>query len=125
MYAVKKPTKGYAMGMAPTRSWTKCAQVQDIFEAPEAAVYLIINGTAANAVIPWDDVAAVANNLFAALRISTKTDATRQNFLWGETHWCRRTTARCRQMICDAKILAEENRSDAWAPARSLINYAE
>ena len=63
MEALVAANNGYAMGygadpiMAEVR-----AQVREIFEAPEAAVYLIINGTAANSVLlasmsqPWQTI---------------------------------------------------------------------
>lgn len=63
MDALVKANEGYAMGygadpiMAEVR-----AQLREVFEAPEAAVYLIINGTAANSVIlgtmsqPWQTI---------------------------------------------------------------------
>lgn len=63
MEALVKANEGYAAGYGadPIMDDVR-AQVRDIFEAPEAAVYLIINGTAANAVLlgtmsqPWQTI---------------------------------------------------------------------
>jgi len=63
MAALMAANKGYAMGygddpiMDDVRS-----QIRQIFDAPEAAVYLVINGTAANALLlaamtnPWETI---------------------------------------------------------------------
>ncbi len=63
MEALVAANNGYAMGYgADTIMDEVRAQVREIFEAPEAAVYLIINGTAANSVLlasmtqPWQTV---------------------------------------------------------------------
>lgn len=60
MEALVAANNGYAMGYgADPIMDTVRAQVREVFEAPEAAVYLIINGTAANSVLlasmtrPW------------------------------------------------------------------------
>ncbi len=63
MEAMVAANAGYAMGYGadPIMDQVR-AQVREIFEAPEAAVYLVINGTAANSVLlgamtnPWDTV---------------------------------------------------------------------
>lgn len=63
MDALVKANTGYAMGYGadPIMDAVR-AQVREIFEAPEAAVYLIINGTAANSVLlgtmsqPWQTI---------------------------------------------------------------------
>jgi threonine aldolase len=63
MDALVKANEGYAMGygadpiMAEVRQ-----QIRDVFEAPEAAVYLVINGTSANSLLlatmcqPWQTI---------------------------------------------------------------------
>ncbi|KQI73407.1 threonine aldolase [Loktanella sp. 5RATIMAR09] len=63
MEALVAANTGYAMGYgADPIMETVRAQIRDVFEAPEAAVYLIINGTAANSVLlasmtqPWQTV---------------------------------------------------------------------
>ena len=63
MEALVAANTGYAMGYgADPIMDTVRAQVREVFEAPEAAVYLIINGTAANSVLlasmtqPWQTV---------------------------------------------------------------------
>ncbi|KQB96373.1 threonine aldolase [Loktanella sp. 1ANDIMAR09] len=63
MEALVAANTGYAMGYgADPIMETVRAQVREMFEAPEAAVYLIINGTAANSVLlasmtqPWQTV---------------------------------------------------------------------
>lgn len=60
MEALVAANTGYALGYgADPIMDTVRAQIRDVFEAPEAAVYLIINGTAANSVLlasmtqPW------------------------------------------------------------------------
>lgn len=63
MEALIAANQGYAMGYGadPIMDAVR-AQVRDIFEAPQAAVYLIINGTAANSVLlgtmsqPWQTI---------------------------------------------------------------------
>lgn len=63
MDALVKANTGYAMGYGadPIMDDVR-AQVRDVFEAPDAAVYLIINGTAANSVLlgtmcqPWQTI---------------------------------------------------------------------
>ena len=63
MDALVAANNGYAMGYGadPIMEDVR-AQVREIFEAPEAAVYLIINGTAANSVLlasmtqPWQTI---------------------------------------------------------------------
>ena len=63
MEALIAANQGYAMGYGadPIMDQVR-AQIRDVFEAPEAAVYLIINGTAANSVLlgtmtqPWQTV---------------------------------------------------------------------
>lgn len=63
MEALIAANTGYAMGYGadPIMDQVR-TQIRDIFEAPEAAVYLIINGTAANAVLlasmtqPWQTI---------------------------------------------------------------------
>ena len=61
--ALVAANEGYALGYgADPIMETVRAQMRDVFEAPEAAVYLIINGTAANAVLlgtmcqPWQTI---------------------------------------------------------------------
>ncbi len=63
MEALVAANSGYAMGYGADPIMEEVrAQVRDIFDAPDAAVYLIINGTAANAVLlgsmtqPWQTV---------------------------------------------------------------------
>ena len=63
MEALIAANDGYAMGYgADPIMDTVRTQIRDVFEAPEAAVYLIINGTAANSVLlasmtqPWQTV---------------------------------------------------------------------
>ena len=63
MEALVAANQGYAMGYGADPIMDEVrAQVRDIFEAPEAAVYLIINGTAANSVLlgtmsqPWQTI---------------------------------------------------------------------
>lgn len=63
MEALVAANNGYAMGYGADPIMDEVrAQVRDIFEAPEAAVYLIINGTAANSVLlasmtkPWETI---------------------------------------------------------------------
>lgn len=63
MDALVKANAGYAMGYGADPIMDEVrAQVRDLFEAPDAAVYLIINGTAANAVLlgtmsqPWQTI---------------------------------------------------------------------
>jgi threonine aldolase len=63
MEALVAANNGYAMGYgADPIMDTVRAQVREVFEAPEAAVYLIINGTAANSVLlasmtqPWQTI---------------------------------------------------------------------
>ncbi|MGJ8622844.1 MAG: threonine aldolase family protein [Yoonia sp.] len=63
MEALVKANEGYAMGYGadPIMDAVR-AQVREVFEAREAAVYLIINGTAANSVLlatmskPWQTI---------------------------------------------------------------------
>lgn len=63
MEALVTANEGYAMGYGadPIMEDVR-AQIRDIFEAPSAAVYLIINGTAANSVLlasmtkPWQTI---------------------------------------------------------------------
>ncbi|MFQ1701475.1 threonine aldolase family protein [Loktanella agnita] len=63
MEALIAANQGYAMGYGadPIMDQVR-SQIRDIFEAPEAAVYLIINGTAANSVLlgtmtqPWQTI---------------------------------------------------------------------
>ncbi|EBA10739.1 threonine aldolase family protein [Roseobacter sp. CCS2] len=63
MEAMVAANEGYAMGYGadPIMDAVR-AQVREVFEAPEAAVYLVINGTAANSVLlsamtkPWETV---------------------------------------------------------------------
>ncbi|PRY76006.1 L-threonine aldolase [Yoonia maritima] len=61
--AVMAANTGYAPGYgADAIMDTVRQQVRDVFEAPEAAVYLVINGTSANALLlatmsqPWDTI---------------------------------------------------------------------
>ncbi|MFT6076144.1 MAG: threonine aldolase [Yoonia sp.] len=63
MEALVAANQGYAMGYGADPIMDEVrAQVRDVFEAPEAAVYLIINGTAANSVLlgtmsqPWQTI---------------------------------------------------------------------
>lgn len=63
MDAVIKANAGYALGYgADDIMDTVRQQVRDVFEAPNAAVYLVINGTSANALLlatmtnPWDTI---------------------------------------------------------------------
>lgn len=63
MEALIAANEGYAMGYGADPIMEEVrAQVRAIFEAPEAAVYLIINGTAANSVLlasmsqPWQTI---------------------------------------------------------------------
>lgn len=63
MEALTRANTGYAMGYGADPIMEEVrTQVRDVFEAPEAAVYLAINGTAANAILlgtmaqPWDTV---------------------------------------------------------------------
>ncbi len=63
MEALLAANTGYAMGYGadPIMDQVR-AQIREVFEAPEAAVYLIINGTAANSVLlasmsqPWQTI---------------------------------------------------------------------
>ena len=63
MAALQAANEGYAMGYGadPIMDAVR-AQVREIFEAPEAAVYLVINGTAANSILlgtmadPWQTI---------------------------------------------------------------------
>ncbi|MEL6839062.1 MAG: beta-eliminating lyase-related protein [Pseudomonadota bacterium] len=63
MAALVAANSGYAMGYGadPIMEQVR-AQIREIFEAPDAAVYLIINGTAANSVLlgtmsqPWQTI---------------------------------------------------------------------
>ncbi|MDX8354591.1 threonine aldolase family protein [Cognatiyoonia sp. IB215182] len=61
--ALIKANQGYAMGYGADPIMEEVrGQIREIFEAPEAAVYLIINGTAANSVLlgtmsqPWQTI---------------------------------------------------------------------
>jgi threonine aldolase len=63
MEALIAANQGYASGYGADPIMDEVrAQIRDVFEAPEAAVYLIINGTAANAVLlgtmsqPWETI---------------------------------------------------------------------
>lgn len=63
MDALVAANNGYAMGYGADPIMEEVrAQVRDVFEAPKAAVYLIINGTAANSVLlatmsqPWQTI---------------------------------------------------------------------
>lgn len=63
MDALIKANEGYAMGYgADTIMEQVRAQIRDLFEAPEAAVYLVINGTSANSILlgtmaqPWETI---------------------------------------------------------------------
>ena len=63
MDALIAANQGYASGYGADPIMDEVrAQVRDVFEAPDAAVYLIINGTAANAVLlgtmsqPWQTI---------------------------------------------------------------------
>lgn len=63
MEALIAANQGYASGYGADLIMDEVrAQVRDLFEAPEAAVYLIINGTAANSVLlgtmsqPWQTI---------------------------------------------------------------------
>ena len=63
MDALIKANEGYAMGYGADPIMEEVrAQIREIFEAPQAAVYLIINGTAANSVLlgtmsqPWQTI---------------------------------------------------------------------
>lgn len=63
MEALVAANNGYAMGYGADPIMEEVrAQVRKVFEAPEAAVYLIINGTAANSVLlasmsqPWQTI---------------------------------------------------------------------
>ncbi len=63
MEALVAANQGYAMGYGADPIMDEVrARVREIFEAPEAAVYLIINGTAANSVLlgtmsqPWQTI---------------------------------------------------------------------
>ena len=63
MDALVAANQGYAMGYGADPIMDEVrAQIRDVFEAPEAAVYLIINGTAANSVLlasmtkPWETI---------------------------------------------------------------------
>ncbi len=63
MEALVAANQGYAMGYGADPIMDEVrAKVREIFEAPEAAVYLIINGTAANSVLlgtmsqPWQTI---------------------------------------------------------------------
>ncbi len=63
MEALIAANQGYAMGYGADPIMDEVrTQVRDIFEAPDAAVYLIINGTAANVVLlgamsqPWQTI---------------------------------------------------------------------
>jgi threonine aldolase len=63
MDALVAANAGYAMGYGADPIMDEVRQqVRDVFEAPEAAVYLIINGTAANSVLlatmsqPWQTI---------------------------------------------------------------------
>ena len=63
MEALVRANEGYAMGYGadPIMDQVR-AQVRDVFEAPDAAVYLVINGTSANAIVlgamsqPWQTI---------------------------------------------------------------------
>jgi threonine aldolase len=63
MEAIMQANTGYASGYgADTFTETARQQVKDVFEAPEAAVEFVINGTSANALLlatmsqPWDTI---------------------------------------------------------------------
>lgn len=63
MEALIAANQGYAMGYGADPIMDEVrAQLRDIFDAPEAAIYLIINGTAANTVLlasmtkPWETI---------------------------------------------------------------------
>ena len=63
MDALVKANTGYAMGYGADPIMTEVRQqIRDAFEAPEAAVYLVINGTSANALLlatmcqPWQAI---------------------------------------------------------------------
>jgi threonine aldolase len=63
MEALMRANAGYAMGYGADPIMDEVrAQIRDVFEAPNAAVYLIINGTAANSVLlgtmsqPWQTI---------------------------------------------------------------------
>ena len=63
MEALMKANEGYAMGYGADPIMDEVrAQIREVFEAPEAAVYLVINGTSANSILlgtmtqPWETV---------------------------------------------------------------------
>jgi len=63
MEALVAANQGYAMGYGDDPIMDEVrAKMRDIFEAPDAAVYLVINGTAANSVLlasmtkPWETI---------------------------------------------------------------------
>jgi threonine aldolase len=63
MDALVKANTGYALGYGADPIMTEVRQqIRDVFEAPEAAVYLVINGTSANALLlatmcqPWQAI---------------------------------------------------------------------
>ena len=63
MEALMAANQGYAMGYGADPIMDEVnAQIREVFEAPEAAVYLVINGTAANSVLlsamtqPWETI---------------------------------------------------------------------
>ena len=63
MEALMRANEGYAMGYGADPIMGEVRQaIRDIFEAPEAAVYLVINGTSANSILlgtmsqPWQTI---------------------------------------------------------------------
>ena len=63
MEALMRANEGYAMGYGADLIMDEVRQtIREIFEAPEAAVYLVINGTSANAILlgtmsqPWQTI---------------------------------------------------------------------
>ena len=81
--SLSRVNAGYAMGYGnDPYSASVNDKIRDAFEAPEAAVYLVPTGTAANSLI----LATMTNRgrpSFAhRWRISTATNAMRPNFTW-------------------------------------------
>ena len=80
--ALSAANEGYTMGYGDEPQMKDVRrQLRDVFEAPEAVVYLVATGTAANALAlaclcqPWDTV------FCTRLPIFTKTNVTPPNFI--------------------------------------------
>mgnify|MGYP001800386625 CR=1 FL=1 len=126
MDALVAANEGYAMGYGadPIMDVVR-TQVREVFEAPDAAVYLIINGTAANSVLlgtmsqPWQtifcsDVAHIHEDECNAPEFYTGAKLTLVPSVDGKMH----------ADALRAKILAEENRG-VHGPQRGPLSITQ